>query len=164
MRNDSGFTLTELIVVIAIIAVISAIAVPNLMSWLPHHRLMTATQDLYSNFQKAKLTAIKRNTNCAVTFDNSGYTVFMDNNEDFIQDGGEEVIVQIEWEGYKNISVNLSDFTFDDSTGQPSIAFRPNGLPANAGGGFASGTAKIKNSNEESMSVIISQAGSIRIK
>ena len=72
MRNNSGFTAVELLVVIALIAILAAIAVPNFIGWLPNYRLRAATHDLYSNFQKAKLTAVKRNTNTAVRFDATG--------------------------------------------------------------------------------------------
>ncbi len=34
MRKDKGFTLLEVIVVIAIIGIMSAIAIPNYMSWV----------------------------------------------------------------------------------------------------------------------------------
>jgi type IV fimbrial biogenesis protein FimT len=162
MRNKSGFTLVELLMVIALITVVAAIAVPNIISWLPDYRLKAAANDLFSNFQKAKLTAVKRNTNCVVIVNSTGYTVFMDDDTDFVQDGGEDVIVQITWADYKSVSVNLGNITFDNSTGQPTIGFRPNGIPVDNGGGIANGTAQIDNTNGKSRSVIISQAGSIR--
>jgi hypothetical protein len=86
----------------------------------------------------------------------------MDDDTDFVQDGGEDVIVQITWADYKSVSVNLGNITFDNSTGQPTIGFRPNGIPVDNGGGIANGTAQIDNTNGKSRSVIISQAGSIR--
>lgn len=164
MRNKSGFTLVELLIVIGLITVVAAIAVPNIISWLPDYRLKAAANDLFSNFQKAKLTAVKRNTNCTVIVNSSGYTVFMDDDTDFVQDGGEDVVIQITWADYKSVSVNLGNITFDNSTGQPTIGFRPNGIPVDNGGGIASGTAQIDNTNGKSRSVIISQAGSIRVQ
>jgi len=68
MREDSGFSLVELIVTIAIIAILMLVAVPNLMSWVPKNRVKDAAQDLYSNIQMAKMEAIKRNQSCTVTF------------------------------------------------------------------------------------------------
>ncbi len=166
MRNKSGFTLVELLMVIALITVVAAIAVPNIISWLPDYRLKAAANDLFSNFQKAKLTAVKRNTNCVVIVNSTGYTVFMDDDTDFVQDGGEDVVVKINWDDdyKKSVSVSLANITFDNSTGQPTIGFRPNGIPVDNGGGIANGTAQIDNTNGKSRSVIISQAGSIRVQ
>lgn len=68
MRDKSGFTLVELLVVIGLITVIAAIAVPNIISWLPDYRLRAAANDLFSNFQFAKIGAVKNNNDWAVVF------------------------------------------------------------------------------------------------
>lgn len=80
MRNESGFTLLEMVAVFAIIIIFSAVAVPNLVRWLPNYRLRSAINDLYINFQKAKLEAIKRNTNVVLDFApiNDTYRIFVD--------------------------------------------------------------------------------------
>ncbi|MDF1592231.1 MAG: GspH/FimT family pseudopilin [Desulfobacterales bacterium] len=163
MDKSLGFTVVELLVVIAMIALVTAIAVPNFIGLLPDYRLRSATRDLFSNFQKAKLTAIKRNVNTAVCFHESGYVMFVDADIDFEKDSAEEAVTQVDWENYKSISVNTAAITFDSSSGQPCIAFRPTGIPADNGGGFASGTTPISNTNDRTTRVIISQAGNIRI-
>ena len=165
MKDRSpGFTVVELMMVIAMIGLVTAIAVPNFIDFLPDYRLRSATRDLFSNFQKAKLTAIKRNVNTAVCFYGSGYVMFVDANIDFEKDSDEEAVTQVDWENYKSISVNTSAITFDSSSGQPCIAFRPTGIPADHGGGFAGGTTPINNSNGKTRKVIISQAGFIRME
>ena len=68
IKKNSGFTLIELLVVIAVIGIFVAIGVPNFMSWLPKYRLKSAARDLYSNMQLAKMTAVKSNQNCSVTY------------------------------------------------------------------------------------------------
>ena len=59
----------ELLVVIVIMAVMAAIAIPAFVVWLPNYRLKSAARDLYSNLQLAKLGAVKQNNSWAIAFD-----------------------------------------------------------------------------------------------
>ena len=68
MRRQSGFTLVELMITIGVVAILSAIAVPNFISWIPKYRLKAAASELFSNMQLARMTAVKENTTCTVTF------------------------------------------------------------------------------------------------
>jgi prepilin-type N-terminal cleavage/methylation domain-containing protein len=68
MQKRSGFTLIELTVVIALLAILTAVGVPNFMSWLPKYRLKSAARDLYSNLHLAKMTAIRANKDCSVNY------------------------------------------------------------------------------------------------
>ena len=89
-KRQKGFTLVEVMIVVAIIGILAAIAVPSFLSWLPNMRLKAAARDLYSNMQKAKMEAIKSNiptlfnftsgigtpcTGGAYTFTNSAETI-----------------------------------------------------------------------------------------
>lgn len=162
MKDDNGFTLLELLIVVALLGIVSAIAVPNFLTILPNIRLKSAAQELYANFQKAKLTAVKRNKNTAVTFSSTGYTVFIDDDADFVYDSGtEEVVLTVLWSEYKGVSVGT--VSFDNSTGQPCIAFRPDGLPADADGGLAEGEVPFSNSTGKSLEVGVRPAGAIKV-
>ena len=68
MKIKGGFTLIELLVVIVILAIVALIAIPGFSRWLPNYRLRVATRDVFSNFQHARLTAVKRHSLCAITF------------------------------------------------------------------------------------------------
>lgn len=83
MRNQSGFTLIELIVTVAIVAILTGISVPNYISWLPGHRLRSAVDDLNSAYQLARLQAVRENVSAAVLFDAGSSSV-----EVFVDDGG----------------------------------------------------------------------------
>ena len=68
MRKQDGFTIIELIIVIVVIGIMTAIAVPDFLSYLPDARLKRAVRDLYSNLQRAKIGAIESNKKWAIVF------------------------------------------------------------------------------------------------
>ena len=57
----SGFTIVELMIAVAVLAVLTAVAAPSLSSLVRDQRVKTATFDVYSNLTFARSEAIKRN-------------------------------------------------------------------------------------------------------
>ena len=68
MHDNKGFTIIEVIIVIVVIGIMAAIAVPNFLGYLPESRLKTAARDLFSNLQLAKIGAIRNNSDWAIVF------------------------------------------------------------------------------------------------
>jgi len=68
VRKDAGFTLLELAVTIAIIAIASAIAIPNMIGWIPKYRLQNAASDLRGELQATRMRAIRENREFAIFF------------------------------------------------------------------------------------------------
>ena len=79
-ENRKGFTITELVVILSVVALMMAIGIPSYISYLPKHRLQTSTRQIYEDMQLAKIRAVKDNTDACITFDlvNDNYTVFLD--------------------------------------------------------------------------------------
>lgn len=80
LRNKKGFTLTELTVTLGVLGIMTAIAVPSYISYLPKHKLKTSVRQIYDDMQLAKIRAVKDNTVACITFDinNENYNVFLD--------------------------------------------------------------------------------------
>ena len=68
MHKNSGFTLMELMTTIAIIAVLAAIAVPNMIGWRSGTKLQGAVENLRGDLQLAKLKAVQEGDVVTVTF------------------------------------------------------------------------------------------------
>jgi prepilin-type N-terminal cleavage/methylation domain-containing protein len=74
MHRNSGFTLTELMVTIAVVAILASLAVPNFIAWLPNYRLQSGAEEIQSTLQLARITAIKENATATVAFNTANET------------------------------------------------------------------------------------------
>jgi prepilin-type N-terminal cleavage/methylation domain-containing protein len=66
--SDHGFTVIELMVVLAVAVIVMGVALPNMMSWLPTYRLSAGARQLAGDLQLARMKAISQNTKYRLRF------------------------------------------------------------------------------------------------
>ena len=91
--KTQGFTLLELLIVIAFVTIIMAIGVPNFSKWKEKYEINGQAQKVYFDMMLARSTSVKNNNNVSVTFDVSKnlYKVHDDTNNNSVEDHGESI-------------------------------------------------------------------------
>jgi type IV fimbrial biogenesis protein FimT len=124
-------------VVIAIIAIISAIAIPNMLAWRADAKFRGAVANIKGDLNMAKLMAVKENAFVAVNFDpdsngaaSGRYMIFVDNGDTpgAFDDGQERLFRNRQLPAGVSIDLAGTDFNGNDYT-----RFNERGLPDETG-------------------------------
>ena len=154
MSRNKGFTLIELMIVIAIFAVLAGITAPMFLQWRDRTKVSGDATELRAVFEMAKMRAIKHNTNTIVSFPNTtSYRAFVDTNNNGAWDAGEDIFAERVLSPGVTITVNT--FAGND------MAFNPRGM---ANGPASTGTITMRSPGGERYSVVVSSFGRVRMQ
>ena len=111
INKSTGFTLLELMIIIAVMGVLSAIAIPSFMSLLPGMRLNGAARQIMGDLMAARMKAVKENNEYKVFFNSPSanqYQILDDDNNDGIADAGEAITTKNIQDNYVDVSLSAS--------------------------------------------------------
>jgi len=148
-KIESGFTRAELIIVMAIFGILTAIAIPNFISIMPKYRLNGAARQVMGDLMAARMKAVSLNKKVKVFFFNDHQYKICDdaNNNGEVSDGEGDVQLRYIQAEYPDVTFNLN------KTSDP--IFSPRGTATNR-------TITLQNPSG-SKKITISIAGRVKI-
>ncbi len=169
-NKQGGFTLVELMIVVAIIGILAGIGTTLLLNYLPNMRLKSAARDIFSTMMQAKVEAIRRGENVSLSFNTGGntYTMFLDNGAgggiagNGLLDGTETIL--------QAVTPLPTGVTFNGATtfGNNALVFTSRGIPINGfnNGLLGNGTVNLRTVDSlgntlRQRSIAVSTAGRI---
>ena len=158
MTKSSGFTLLELMVVIAIIAITAATATPNLLNWRLNREFTSTLQRTISVLHSARTHAVKENAYAQIVFDrnNNDFRTFIDNSRDGIWNPDEDRHIDF-FKIPPGVTITYCNFPLENQTqGRHRFRYNAQGVPVNAG------RIELTNRSGRRVQVIVAPSGRIR--
>ena len=122
-RNQTGFTLYELMITLLIVGVVLSFGIPNLAEFTQNSRISSTSNDFHAAFQMARSEAARAKTNiticasanaldaaadCGGTWD-QGFIVFVDIDGDLLRSGVGETVLRAHGGSAEGISFAIAN-------------------------------------------------------
>jgi len=126
-RNQTGFTLYELMMTLLIVGVVLSYGIPNLAEFTANSRITSTSNDLHAAFQLARSESARAKTNITICASadplsdaadcdgewSQGYIMFVDTNGDLARAGVEETILRAHSTAAEGVTLAVAnDATF----------------------------------------------------
>jgi type IV fimbrial biogenesis protein FimT len=149
LADIRGFSIGELMTVVSVIGIVTAVGIPSFLSFQPSMRLNGAAREVLSRLNWARANAVQNNNTSVVTFLNDhSFQIFNDANGNGLADANETTTV--------NLQTNYSDVTFTVSGASSTPTFN--------GRGTASSDTTVTVTNSSGSKIVqVSPTGNVKI-
>jgi Tfp pilus assembly protein FimT len=153
-KRTSGFTLVELVVVVAITIILLSITIPAFKTWLPNYQLKSAAMDIFTSLQRAKSEAIRANSPYAVVFNSGGGSYQIGTDLITLSNYGSSIVY-----GHGDATNSVDGAAWDDD-----ITYAGNTLSFDSKGMSNSGYVYLQNNSNRTYAVGTFASGVVRIR
>jgi prepilin-type N-terminal cleavage/methylation domain-containing protein len=147
MKNNFGFTLMELMIAIAIVAILSVVAVPNMIEWRNNAQFNSAVRQIKIAIEETRMDAIKANMRSRISF-NVGADSFDREKWDLASNA---YATPLTHELPPGVTIASSTFTSDE------LEFSSRGMANN-------GTLTLQGTAGQTRDIVVTITGSSRIE
>jgi type IV fimbrial biogenesis protein FimT len=150
--SRSGFTLTEVLIVIALLAILTGFALPSFIEWRQNMYYKQAASEIANSLKKARSEAIKSNQLHGVKFVTAdrSYQLSKFANSHWSYSSAKGFLPS-------NVILNIDGAASTAAASEPNISFDINGAS------FNNYSVRIKNANTSKYTVFVERSGRIKM-